>query len=853
MKNRTARFLIISVICISVLCILDFSFLVRRMNKRSAEAIGELGEIYMEGMSEQAAKHFGTTIELRLSQVGALVDSVPPGGNQNQDSVRVALSYNARARGFDHLALCAQDGTFEMLYGSQMQAEDVDSFMQSLRDGEEKMAVGKDELGNELVLMGIPAAYSMENGEESVALTAALPVTYISDTLSLDADNEMLYYFIIDRDGNFILHDDSISDASYFQRVMDRYDNVKGMSGVQYIEELEKAMEAGKNYTSEFVIEGERRYLYGTGLPYSDWYLLLFITYGRLDQTVNALGQAWGWSAVMSCVLILIALIIVFSWYLSLTRRHVRELEEARRAAEYANKAKSEFLSNMSHDIRTPMNGIVGMTAIATANINNPQQVSNCLKKIALSSRHLLGLINDILDMSKIESGKLTLHMEKISLQETMQSMVNIVQPQINARRQRFDVYVYNIPWEHVYCDSVRLNQILLNLLGNAIKFTPEEGSIHVTCFEEDSPRGDAWVRVHLCVKDTGIGMTEEFQKKIFDAFSREDTGRVQKTEGTGLGMAITKYIVDAMHGTIEVESEPGRGTEFRVALDLEKAVTEEPDMQLPPWEVLVVDDDEMLCESAAATLGTIGCRAEWALDGESAVRLVQERHARGEDYQIILLDWKLPGIDGLETARQVRKICGEESVLLLITSADWSELEKQALAAGIRGVISKPLFRSSLYYGLRGFDGQELQQSESGKENGGRQLEGKRILLAEDNDLNWEIAQELLSELGLEIDRAENGKVCAELFANSPVGWYDAILMDIRMPIMTGYEATRAIRAMERADAVTVPIIAMSADAFSDDVKQCLECGMNAHAAKPIDMEEVTRLLERYILKAGQ
>ncbi len=847
MKDKTTRFLIISLAGVSILCILVFSFLAVRTNRKGAEAVGELGAMYMAGMSEQAATHFGTAIELRLSQVGALVDSVPPSSAMDRSAIQVALNYNARARGFDHLALCAEDGTFEMLYGSQVQADNLDSFLDTLRGGEETMGMGQDHTGEKLILMGIPAAYPMAAGGSSVALVAALPMSYISDTLSLDVDNAMIYYFIIDRDGNFIIRDSDVSDESYFQRVRDRYNSVEGMTGEQYIVELEAAMAAGKNYTSEFTIDGERRHLYGTSLPYSDWYLLLFMPYGPLNRTVNALGRTWNWSAVFSCGLILAALLVVFFHYFRLARRQVHDLEEARLAAEHANRAKSEFLSNMSHDIRTPMNGIMGMTSIAIANLDNIQQVQNCLRKIALSSRHLLGLVNDILDMSKIESGKLTLHPEQLSLQETMQGIVNIIQPQINAKNQRFDVYIYDIPNELVYCDSVRLNQILLNLLGNAIKFTPEGGKIDVALYEEDSPRGDAWVRVHLRVKDTGIGMTPEFKEKIFESFTREDSQRVQKTEGSGLGMAITKYIVDAMQGTIEVESEPGRGSEFHVTLDLEKVLPHQETMELPDWELLLVDDDELLCESAVATLKTLGCRAEWVMDGEAAVRRVRERHERGENYRFILLDLKLPGMNGIETARAIHEICGDESSMLLVTAADWIDLEEEARSAGITGSISKPLFRSNLYYGLKNYGNLEPPLPAEQKEEG-TILAGRRILLAEDNDLNWEIAEELLSEQGLILERAENGKRCVDLFEGSELGWYDAILMDIRMPVMTGYEATVAIRALERPDAQTIPIIAMSADAFSEDVKRCLDCGMNGHAAKPIDVAEVSRLLEKHI-----
>ena len=616
------------------------------------------------------------------------------------------------------------------------------------------------------------------------------------------------------------------------------------MTGEQYIEELRQVMADGRDYTGEFTIEGERRHLYSAKLPYSEWYLMLFMPYGDIDRLINSLSVSWGWSSLISCLVILLGLLTVFIWYILLTRRQMRELDEAKRAAEHANRAKSEFLSNMSHDIRTPMNGIVGMTAIASANLHNVSQVRNCLKKISLSSRHLLGLINDILDMSKIESGKLTLHMEQMSLQETMQGIVNIVQPQVNAKNQRFDVYVYDIPTEHVFCDSIRLNQILLNLLGNAIKFTPEGGSISAVLYEEPSPVGAEHIRVHLRVKDTGIGMSAEFKKHIFESFSREDSSRVQKTEGAGLGMAITKYIVDALGGTIEVESELGAGTEFHVTLDLEKALVQEADMTLPPMDILLIDDDEMLCESAAGTLKSVGCRVDWVLSGESALERAQEYRAEnGRDYPMILVDWRLPGIDGIETASRLRKIIDKDAVILLTTSADWTEVEEQAKAAGINGTIPKPLFRSTLYYGLRPYC---LPDSEAPtpEKTAAVELKGHRVLLAEDNDLNWEIAEELLSGLGLELERAENGKVCLDKFGESPEGYYDAILMDIRMPIMNGYEATRAIRALERPDAAAIPIIAMSADAFSDDVQRCLDSGMNGHLAKPIDIDEVAATL---------
>lgn len=425
-----------------------------------------------------------------------------------------------------------------------------------------------------------------------------------------------------------------------------------------------------------------------------------------------------------------------------------------------------------------------------------------------------------------------------------MESIVNIVQPQIRERKQHFDIFIRDIQAENVYCDGVRLNQVLINLLSNAIKFTPSGGRINVYLTQENSPLGNSHVRCHFRVKDTGIGMSPEFQKKIFDTFSREES-KVQKIEGTGLGMSITKVIVDMMGGTIEVESEQGAGSEFHIVADFEKALVDEMDMVLPPWRLLVVDNNEDLCQSAASALKEIGVNAEWALDGESAVRMVEEHYKKHTPYDIVLLDWKMPGMNGLETTRRIRRIVGDELPILIISAYDWSDIEDEARAAGAHGFISKPLFKSNLYLGLSKYMDGDTRE-ECPKEEAVH-FDGLRILLAEDNELNWEIAQDILAEAGFEIDWAENGQICVDKFRQSEPGYYDAVLMDIRMPVMNGYEAAKALRSMDRPDA-ELPIIAMTADAFSEDIQHCLECGMNEHVAKPIDIQKLMKLLKIYL-----
>ena len=847
-KNRTTRFLTTSLVCVVFLCVLVFSSLAFHMNKESTQTINQVGTMYMSNMSQQISMHFSTTISLRLDQLDALVATIPPNSSRAPDGLYQELCYQAQARNFDYLGLYSTDGTLEMLYGDQLEITDPGPFLTSLNNGEKKVAISVNSKGEKVILLGISTTYPMADGEVCTALVAGLPASYISETLSLEEDEDQVYSFIIRQDGSFVIRNADAYRNSYFERVKMLYSDVNGMTPEEYLEELQAAMDAHQDYSTECVINGDRRHLYLTDLNYSEWYLLTTMPYSTMNAIVRGLSRQWLHTALLGGAVLLAALLFVFARYFKLTRHQMLELDLARQDAEAATKAKSEFLSNMSHDIRTPMNAIVGMTAIATANIDSKEQVQNCLRKITLSSKHLLGLINDVLDMSKIESGKMTLSMELVSLREVFDSIVSIVQPQIHTKNQQFNVFIHDISAEYVYCDSVRLNQVLLNFLSNAIKFTPEAGTIDLSLYQEPSDKGEDYVRTHILVKDTGIGMTPEFQAKIFESFTREDSARVHKTEGTGLGMAITKYIVDAMGGSIQVHSELGKGTEFHVSLDLEKAVTPEAEMILPDWNMLVVDDDKHLCESAVSSLQTIGVKADWTLDGESAVALAVKRHQARDDYQIILLDWKLPGIDGIETARRIRKELGDNVPIMLISAYDWSEIEEKAREAGVTGFISKPLFKSTLYHGLKQFVSEDTEAPNTDPSGTRAHLAGRRVLLAEDNDLNWEIANELLSsELGLELDWAENGQICLAKFQASPEGYYDAILMDIRMPVMTGYQATEAIRALDRADK-SIPIIAMTADAFAEDVKKCLNCGMNAHIAKPIDVREVARLLEKFL-----
>lgn len=846
MQNKIYRFLVGSLVVICAVCVTVFGVLASYLNRENEQAISQIGNIYMASMNDRISKHFETMTDHRLEQMETLTKTIPPAYRTGKESLAEWLEYNGQARGFDSVSYCHADGSLEIIYGEEIRPYSSTTLLNAIENGQNIVAVGYNGEGEQVILACVSVSVDVPGMEDCIGLVGELPISAIDDSLYLEDEDALIYSFIIRKDGSFVVRNSDAVRSNYFDRVRAIYDDLDGQTPEEYITELEAAMQSGSDYSTMIQFNGERRHMYCSSLPNSVWYLVTLMPYGALNESVETLGTRSLTAAMGSCAVILVILLFVFLRYFAMNRTQMKELEEARQMAEEASRSKSEFLSNMSHDIRTPMNAIVGMTAIATTHIDDPQQVRNCLKKITLSSKHLLGLINDVLDMSKIESGKMALNVELVSLREVMDSIVNIVQPQVRAKHQKFNISIYDISSENVHCDSVRLNQILLNLLSNAIKFTPEGGSIQVVLHEERSPKGDGYVRIRIQVKDTGIGMSEEFQAHIFESFTREDNKRVHRIEGTGLGMAITKYIVDAMDGEITVSSRLGEGSEFQVVLDLERAEERAEDMILPDWNMLVVDDDRQLCESTVDSLKSIGIRADWVLDGESAVRTVTQHHNRHADYHVILLDWKLPDMDGIQTARALRAQLGDDVPILLMSAYDWTEIEEEARAAGISGFLMKPLFRSTLYYGLLPYANEEETQSKK-KEDDTPSFCNKRLLVAEDNELNWEIAYELLQEIGLKLEWAENGQICVDMLRRSEPGYYDGILMDIRMPVMNGYEATDAIRAMDRPDA-SLPIIAMTADAYSEDIKRCLEHGMNAHVAKPIDLKEVVRVLKRYL-----
>ena len=525
-------------------------------------------------------------------------------------------------------------------------------------------------------------------------------------------------------------------------------------------------------------------------------------------------------------------------------------LKEAFRAAEDANRAKSDFLSNMSHDIRTPMNAVLGFSALLEKSADKPEKVLEYSRKINASGQHLLGLINDILDMSKIESGKITLNLSEFTVSDLLDEINSVIAPQAKAKRQTLQLKTYDLKHENYVGDKLRINQIRNNILSNAVKYTPEGGNIEISIRYTGS-HSDNIDDITFTVSDNGIGMSDEFLKVIYEPFEREDNSLTGKIQGTGLGMAITKNLVDLMGGTIDVKSKPGVGTTFTVNLQL-RAVEHTDDGEF--WKdynikrILIVDDEEDVCKNVCELLKYAKMNADYCTDGHKAFDAVKKSVKDKKPYDVVLIDLKMPGLDGVETARLLRGELGEGASLFILTAYDWEYIEEEAEKAGVDGFMAKPFFVSVFKQSISRIRRRVSEEQQASAQN--NVLQGMYFLVAEDNELNGEIMQELLEISGAKCDIASNGKEAVKMFTESPAGKYDMILMDIQMPELDGYGATRAIRESKHPSAKKIPIAAMTANAFADDVKRALKSGMNAHIAKPVSLDVLKAAVENIKLK---
>ena len=668
------------------------------------------------------------------------------------------------------------------------------------------------------------------NPKEAVLLRV-LPISELKEKWIFPQEEfENAELSIIDADGDYIIKGDSFKNSSFFEFYRS-YNSIKPAQAQELFGQI-TSVEGSLTMKNS---RGEKCILAYTPFDATGGWALLSL---MPMKYINANTENWLLIGIVSA-----GLVVLFVFDLMVMLYFNKRLQQAAREAESASRAKTDFLSTMSHDIRTPMNAIIGLTTITEKNIDDKKLVGENLRKITLASNHLLTLINDILDISKVESGKLSLSPQTFSIVETVENLVNISQPMIKEKNIDFSFRVNRMEKEYLHADQLRLNQIYINILSNAIKYTEPGGSVSVDMKEEESQK-EGCVRLTYIVADTGIGMSPEYMEHMYQPFSRQTDSRVNSIQGTGLGLAITKQMVDLMEGTIECQSEQGKGTTFTVTLDIPIAEHQRMDMKLDEMDVLIVDDDEVLLQTATETLESLGLKAEQASSGLEALGMIKHRHEIGKGYDIVIVDLKMPDIDGVETIRRIRSEIDNNTPILLISAYEWADIEKKAKEAGANGFLSKPLFRSTLYDKINDILGREAKSIEP--ESDYSDLEGLNILITEDNDINWEIISTLLSMYGITTERAENGRVCLDKMKQAEKGKYTLIFMDIQMPEMNGLDATRAIRALDDSWASNIPIIAMTADAFSENVTECLNAGMNGHIAKPIDIKVVIKEIRR-------
>lgn len=695
---------------------------------------------------------------------------------------------------------------------------------------------------SEILVMGVKVTPFTVEGRTYTYLVCRMDINALQDELKIDSYGGKGYSSVIDESGNYIVKinrniDDS-SEGNFFSEVTDN-----GLAGSYTTEEIQKKIDDDENfYITHTPKNRETCIMTFTPMENVNWYFVMSVP----------ISVFWRQSASIASVLaILVIVVIVIGIFcsvmlirkrtkaLAIEIQHRKKLAEALALAEQASKAKTTFLNNMSHDIRTPMNSIIGFTALATTHIDNKERVRDYLTKISRSSSHLLSLINDVLDMSRIESGNVTIDENTENIAEILHNICNIIQADIKSRQLELFVDTVDVINENIYCDRLRLNQILLNLISNAMKFTNPGGTVSIRIIQKPSKR-EGYGQYEFKVKDTGIGMSPEYAKIIFEPFTRERTSTVSGIQGTGLGMAITKNIVTMMGGTISVESEVGKGTEFTVELEFRLQDEVQDNMLIEELEgihALVVDDDLNVCQSVSKMLRQIGMKADWTMYGKEAVARTVEAMEMGENFEVYIIDWLMPDMNGIETARQIRKAVGDDAPIIILSAYDWGDIEEEARNAGVNGFVSKPLFVSDLRSTLLKVCGKAEEPQKQG-ELVKKDFVGRRILLAEDIELNREIASVILEEAGFDVECAENGQEALDMVKNSKPGWYDIVLMDIQMPVMNGYDATKAIRKLDNKQLANIPIIAMTADTFVEDRQEAIDAGMNGHLGKPIDIE---------------
>ncbi len=812
----------------------------------------------MNELSRHDEKNIRSSLEYRFREIEGLANVVRLLEYDNIEDVLEYLDIKVETLNGLDAVLVADDGT---KLNSLFEVTEDKELLDYANSQEDRFLTTKNiedpETGEtkNVLLLGIRIEPFTVEDKNFVYAACYYDTNSLRDDLRIKSFNNTGYSSVIDFDGNYIVsekQDTDIYERDNFFNIIEKAD----IHGDLTIDQIREKMKNNESFNIEYYFENEERLMTFTPMNGNiDWYFVMVVPRAVLEVQSNSFFQiililTLGILFTMTILLLVVLRNKSQKKLINVEMKHRDELQEALMLAEQANIAKTTFLNNMSHDIRTPMNAIIGFTNLAITHIDSPERIKDYLEKINQSSNHLLSLINDVLDMSRIESGKVSIEEKEENMADILHGIRNIIQADIHAKQLEFFINTVNVVDEDIYCDKLRLNQVLLNLLSNALKFTPPGGTISLIITEKNvNKKGVATYEFR--VKDTGIGIGKDFLNAIFEPFARERNSTVSGIQGTGLGMAITKNIVDMMNGKIEVQSEVGKGTEFIVTLNLRlqkesKKIVEVE--SLKGIRALVVDDDLDACKSVSHMLRQMGMKSEWTMYGKEAVARTEEAMQIGDKYEIYIIDWLMPDMNGIETTRRIRNLVGKDAPIIILSAYDWSEIEKEAKEAGVTDFVGKPLFLSDLERSLKRAYGKTKDEEIVTDLVMQDDFKGKRILLVEDNMMNREISTEYLQDFGFLVENAENGKEACEMLKNSNPGFFDLVLMDIQMPIMNGYEATREIRKFENKELANIPILAMTANAFDEDKKAAKEAGMNGHLSKPIDIPELIKMLKEVL-----